>query len=203
MGNTISPCCYPSSKSSVKLIFWEGTTMVITGKCLAGEIMFQFPDRIVCHADSFYIGQQVPALSLDDELMMGQTYFVLPVDLFACKVLSAKSLVSLASAPNRTPINFGNAPFQYLKGPNGRMLIKISPEFIIRIISETGAVKAEAETRTSPLCSTPELQKHYAMLVASKEQVWSPKLETIAEKNARLSPYRLLGLDWRSEKREG
>ncbi|XP_068657848.1 uncharacterized protein [Aristolochia californica] len=202
MGNTLSPCCYPSSKSSVKLILWEGTTRVITGKCLAGEIMFQFPDRIVCHAESFYIGQQVPELRLDDELVRGQTYFILPVDLFAGQVLSAKSLASLASAPNCRPVNFTHFPFQYLKGPNGRMLIKVPPEFIMRIISEAGAEKARAETRTSPLCSTPELQKHYAMLVGSKEQVWSPRLETIAEKKASLSPYRLLGLDWRSEKME-
>ncbi|KAG9459641.1 hypothetical protein H6P81_004149 [Aristolochia fimbriata] len=216
MGIAISsPCCYPVSKKSSKLVFWEGTTRIVAGKCLAGEIMFQFPDRVVCRADSFYIGQEIPALSIDDELARGETYFVLPVDLFACRVLSAKSLSALASsASNR--VNFGNAaPFEYLKGRNGRMLIRVSPEFITGIIfsaaaaAEKTAGGADLQTcrngSTSPLCSTPELQKHYAMLVGSREQLWSPKLETIVEKRkaTSLSPYRLLGLDWRSDKLEG
>lgn len=217
MGNAISPyyCCYVGAAgASAKLVFWEGTTRLISGKCLAGEIMFQFPDRIVCHADSFYIGHRVPALGIYDDLVRGQTYFVLPVDHFAGEVLSSKSIVALAAAHSNhkvsNPINFGNNPFQYEKAANGRMLVKVSPEFIMRIIAgakaedQEGRVDSNNGASTSPLCSTPELQKHYEMLVGSKEQVWSPKLETITEMNMKrtrqLSPYRLLGLDWRSEK---
>ncbi|KAL5065856.1 hypothetical protein RYX36_027593, partial [Vicia faba] len=36
-------------------------------------------------------------------------------------------------------------------------------------------------SKSSFLCSTPELKKHYEMLVKSKDRVWSPKLETILE----------------------
>lgn len=215
MGNAVSPyyCCYMGAAgTSAKLVFWEGTTRLISGKCLAGEIMFQFPDRIVCHADSFYIGHRVPALGIDDELVRGQTYFVLPVDHFEGEVLSSKSIVALAAAHSThkgsSPINFGGNPFQYEKGANGRVVVKVSPEFIMRIIAgakeeEEGRIGSNNGASTSPLCSTPELQKHYAMLVGSKEQVWSPKLETITENmkgTRQLSPYRLLGLDWRSEK---
>lgn len=57
--------------------------------------MFEFPDQMVCHADSFFIGQPIPALSIDDELMLGQTYFVLPLDRFSGSVLSASSLAAL------------------------------------------------------------------------------------------------------------
>ncbi|KAF7815660.1 DUF4228 domain protein [Senna tora] len=137
MGNAIgAPCCFQvqnpnfnhSSSLLVKLVFWEGTTRTLRGqKHIAGEIMFEFPDMMVCHADSFFIGHPVPALGIDDHLMPGQTYFVLPIDRFACNVLTASSLAALASCPNnRSPIKFGQCPFEYIKGSNGRALIKQS-----------------------------------------------------------------------------
>ncbi|XP_054791568.1 uncharacterized protein LOC129297230 [Prosopis cineraria] len=220
MGNallTLTPCFHQnpnssSSSSSVKLVFWEGTIKTLTGKKhIAGEIMFQFPEMMVCHADSFFIGHPVPALAIDDELMLGQTYFVLPIDRFSCGggVLSASSLAALGSSPNRSPIKFGQCPFEYLKGPNGRALMKVNPEFITRLIAEgdhnkddkeiivtNGESSSSNNNNNSPsksfICSTPELQKHYEQLVRSKEQVWSPKLETISEYKIRFSPCRLL-----------
>lgn len=196
MGNAVSPCCSPSSDNSVKLVFYEGITRTLKGKRLAGEVMFQFPDRIVCHADSFYVGHRIPALSIEDELVEGETYFVLPVERFSCQILSATALSALApNSSKRDPIRFGNCPFQYVKGADGRTLIKVLPEFITRLILQDGEPGCEAPT--SPLCSTPELKKHYALLVGSKEQVWSPKLETIVESKARFSPGRVFGLDRR------
>ncbi|XP_010276636.1 PREDICTED: uncharacterized protein LOC104611321 [Nelumbo nucifera] len=204
MGNAISPCCHPTNsnpKSTVKLVFWEGTTRILTGKRLAGEIMFEFPDRIVCHANSFYIGQPIPTLTIEDELMTGETYFVLPIDRFACKILSAASLAALGSSPKPAPINFGQQPFEYVKAANGRVLIKVVPEFITKLILK-GKEQGCASPGNSFLCSTLELQKHYDQLVGSKEQTWSPKLETISERKARFSPCRLLGLE-RKLKEEG
>ncbi|KAF8398252.1 hypothetical protein HHK36_017179 [Tetracentron sinense] len=180
MGNAVSPCCHPNSKSSVKLVFWEGTTMILNGKRVAGEIMFQYPDMMVCHANSFYIGHPIPALAIEDELSTGETYFVLPLDRFPQNVLSAASLSALGSSPKPAPINFGDCPFQYIKGTNGRVLIKVLPEFITRLISR-GNDQGCTSPSNSFLCSTPELQKHYDQLVGSKVQVWSPKLETISE----------------------
>ncbi|KAJ8642752.1 hypothetical protein MRB53_004500 [Persea americana] len=197
MGNGLSPCCTPSSKTTVKLVFYEGTTRTLKGKRLAGEVMFQFPDKIICHAGSFYVGHRIPALSIEDELVQGETYFVLPVDRFACQILSATSLSALApNSDKRAPIRFGDCPFQYVKGADGRMLIKVSPEFIMRLMLKDG--ESGCNGSTSPLCSTPELRKHYAQLVGSKEQVWSPKLETIAESKARFSPSRVFGFERRS-----
>ncbi|XP_028798562.1 uncharacterized protein LOC114759057 [Neltuma alba] len=222
MGNAmLIPCFHPnpnssSSSSSVKLVFWEGTTRTLTGKKhIAGEIMFQFPEMMVCHADSFFIGQPIPALSIDDELMLGQTYFVLPIDRFGCGVLSAASLAALGSCPSRSPIKFGQCPFEYLKGSNGRALIKVKPEFITRLIVEGDQSKDDKEiiitgennnsNDNSPsksfLCSTPELQKHYEQLVRSKDQVWSPKLETISEHKIRFSPCRFIGLEWKEKEK--
>ncbi|KAI7984454.1 hypothetical protein LOK49_LG15G02234 [Camellia lanceoleosa] len=202
MGNAISPCCQPNSNPVVKLIFWEGTTRVLTGKQLAGEIMFEFPDRMVCHADSFFIGHPIPSLGIDDELMAGQTYFVLPLDCFACNVLSASSLAALGSSPRRAPVNFKDSPFEHIKGSNGRVLIRVMPEFIVKLITRGKELSPESGSGSpshSLLCSTPELKKHYDQLVGSKDMVWSPKLETISENKIRFSPCRFIGLEWKQK----
>lgn len=213
MGNiVITPCFQPNTKSSssssqVKLIFWEGTSRSIKGKHIAGEIMFEFPDKMVCHADSFFIGHPIPALAIDDELVPGQTYFVLPIDLFACDTLSASTLAALGSCPNKSPIKFGACTFQYLKGSNGRVLIKVMPEFITNLIKgdhkENNSTNGGSPCSNSFLCSTPELQKHYEQLVRSKDQVWSPKLETISEYKVRFSPCRFIGLEWKEKEKSG
>ncbi|KAF5471129.1 hypothetical protein F2P56_011592 [Juglans regia] len=138
MGNAVSQCFGGNHSPPVKLIFWEGTTRILRGKHIAGEIMFEFPDKMVCHSDSFFIGHRVPALAIDDELQSGQTYLVLPIDTFACDhVISASSLAALGSSPKNSPINFGDCrrPFEYVKGADGRVLIKVVPEFITRLIT--------------------------------------------------------------------
>ncbi|GAV62109.1 DUF4228 domain-containing protein [Cephalotus follicularis] len=198
MGNAMSPCFQQNSihNYSVKLIFYGGTTKIIKGKHIAGQIMFESPESMVCHADSFFIGHPIPILAIDDLLMPGQTYFVLPTHCFASNVLSASSFTALRSSPKLTPINFGDCPFQYLKGVNGRVLIKVVPEFITRLISR-GRERDDDGSSSSFLCSTPELKKHYDQLVGSKDQVWSPKLETISEYKIRFSPCRFIGLQWK------
>ncbi|XP_050370513.1 uncharacterized protein LOC126788555 [Argentina anserina] len=196
MGNVVSPCFQHNSNSAVKVIFSQGTTRLLKGKHIAGEIMFEFPDQMVCHADSFFIGKPIPALSIDDELMLGQTYFVLPLDRFSDSVLSASSLAALNSSnPRNSPIKFGESPFEYIKGSNGRVLIKVVPEFITRLITRGQEMGSESPGNRF-LCNTPELQKHYEQLVGSKEQLWSPKLETISEHKIRLSPCRFIGLEY-------
>ncbi|XP_022754080.1 uncharacterized protein LOC111302424 [Durio zibethinus] len=185
MGNSISPCFQPNPRSLVKLIFWEGNTRILTGKHIAGEVILEFPDRMVCHANSFFIGHPIPALAMDDDLMPGQTYFVLPLYRLACNVLSASSLAALNPSPKPAPINFGECPFEYVKGSNGRVLIKVVPEFITRLIHRSKGEEKTGSPGNTFLCSTPELKKHYEMLVGSKEQVWTPKLETISEYKTR------------------
>ncbi|CAA2997394.1 Hypothetical predicted protein [Olea europaea subsp. europaea] len=207
MGNAISPCCQSESTSSVKLIFYEGSKRILTGKrVVAGEIMFEFPEYMVCHADSFFIGHPVPALAIDDELMKGQTYFVLPITCFTRNVLSSSCLAALGSKyPKPTAINFKDCPFEYLKGSNGRVLIKVMPEFITKLITKEQEIGNELNNPVgnSFLCSTPELQKHYNQLVGcNKDYVWSPNLETISEYKIRSSPCRFMGLEWKQKEAE-
>ncbi|XP_031251500.1 uncharacterized protein LOC116109427 [Pistacia vera] len=213
MGNAISPCFQQNSlKASVKLIFWEGDTRILKGKHIAGEIMFESPDKMVCHADSFFIGHPLPALAIDDELTPGQTYFVLPIDRFACNVLSASSLAAFSSSssssttsPKRVSpvINFDHQcrPFEYIKAENGRVLIKVVPEFITRLIQRGKQLDHEDGSASPLLCSTPELKKQYDLLVGSRDQVWSPKLEPISEHKIRFSPCRFIGLEWKQQEK--
>ncbi|KAK6936937.1 PADRE domain [Dillenia turbinata] len=139
--------------------------------------MFEFPDRLVCHADSFFIGQRIPALSIDDQLCAGQTYFILPIDRFACNILSVSSLAALSTSPKPRPINFSDCPFEYIKNSNGRLLIKLVPESITKLITNTDKTA----------CDGNKLKRHYEQLVGSGEHLWSPKLETISEHKIRIS----------------
>ncbi|KAL3369630.1 hypothetical protein AABB24_010132 [Solanum stoloniferum] len=210
MGKTIfSSCCYfmcPSRSSMVNLIFHDGSKRVVTGKRLAGEIMFEFPDCMVCHADSFYIGNPIPSLNIDDKLKNGDTYFILPLDYFlSCNVLSASTLATLGSNPRRTPVNFKNPIFQYVKAENGRVLIKVSQEFIIKLLTRGNEDQENIITSPSDgkfLCNTPELKKQYEQLVGTKGQIWSPKLETISEYKIRYSPCRFIGFEWKQKLEE-
>ncbi|KAD7477631.1 hypothetical protein R6Q59_007356 [Mikania micrantha] len=196
MGNAMAACYLTSEDSSVKVIYWDGNIRTLTGKkWIAGEIMMEHPDTMVCNANRFIIGQPVPALTINDQLKPGQTYYVLPLDIFSSsQTLSASSISALVSyKPTHTAINFKECPFEYIKDANGRVLIKISPEFMAKIL--TGRSGQENESATNGfLCSTPELKKLYEQLVGSKDQTWSPKLETISEHNKiRYSPCRLIG----------
>ncbi|KAI3795877.1 hypothetical protein L1987_38537 [Smallanthus sonchifolius] len=205
MGNTIAACCLTTEGSFVKIIYWEGNIRTLKGKrWIAGEIMIEFPDSMVCNADCFFIGHPIPALTIEDQLKPGQTYFVLPLDIFSSKILSASSISALVNhTTKRAAINFKECPFEYLKGSNGRVLIKVSPEFMARILTGRGGQEIESTSGDATngfLCSTPELKKVYEQLVGSKDQTWSPKLETISEHNKiRYSPYRLIGLEWKDK----
>ncbi|KAK6925538.1 PADRE domain [Dillenia turbinata] len=200
MGNAVSPCFGPNPKALIKLVFWDGATKYLAGKRIAGEIMFEFPDHLVCHADSFFIGQRIPALSIDDQLGAGQTYFVLPIERFACNILSASSLAALSTSPKPRPINFSDCPFEYIRSSNGRLLIKVMPEFITKLITSSDNTTCDSN---SFLCSTPELKKHYEQLVGSREHLWSPKLETISEHKIRFSPCRFIGWEWKLKEHDG
>ncbi|KAG6590171.1 hypothetical protein SDJN03_15594, partial [Cucurbita argyrosperma subsp. sororia] len=199
MGNAMSPCLIPPSitnrhrSSAVKLIFSSGPTRILAGSHhFAGEIMFQFPDMIVCHANSFFIGHRIPSLAIEDKLLAGETYLVLPIDRFSLNdVLSTSSLAAIGAGNEAAEKFSSSCPFEYVRGRNGKALIKVMPEFIVRLVSPGGAYGGEGG---GFLCSTPELKKHYDQLVGtSKGQVWSPSLETISEYKIRYSPCRFVG----------
>ncbi|XP_076956501.1 uncharacterized protein LOC143631711 [Bidens hawaiensis] len=235
MGNLICASYMTNKGSFMKVIYWNGNTKTLTGRSrLAGEIMFEFPECMVCDANRFFIGHAIPALAIDDRLAPGKTYFVLPLDIFSTEILSVSSISSFVSLMRtRTPADLKECPLEYINRSNGSVLIKVNPEFMARHLSCRGgygynqendaptmhvaiAIKCSTTVRktpgsldpvliginpslhvaTSSLCSTPELQKEYEQLVRSKDQAWSPNLDTISEANKiRYSPYRIIGLE--------
>lgn len=215
MGKSLLNSCFPITRRRqgiVTLVFFEqGSTKTLCGfkKHVAGEIMFEFPDQIVCHADSFFIGRQVPALAMDDYLIPGQTYFVLPIERFAYRILTTSCLSIFNSnlenvRSNTPPLNFtapsSPPPFEYSKEPNGKILIKVSPDFIISLICKNRNSREEEATscdESSAICNSPELKKQYDLLVGTREHMWSPNLQTISEHKIRVSPLRFFGLNRR------
>ncbi|KVI08070.1 uncharacterized protein LOC112505548 [Cynara cardunculus var. scolymus] len=213
MGNVIGACCMATEGASVKVIYWEGNVKTLTGKGrLAGEIMFEFPESMVCDADRFFVGHAIPALSIDEQLRPGKTYLVLPLDIFSSEIFSSSSISAFAAyTPRQTPADLKEVPLEYIKGSNGRLLIKVKPEFMARHLmsrgghdddQENGGTAISNNPTNSSLCSTPELRKEYEQLVRSRVQIWSPNLDTISEaKKIRYSPYRVFGLE-REEKED-
>ncbi|KAM0037804.1 hypothetical protein Hdeb2414_s0013g00407541 [Helianthus debilis subsp. tardiflorus] len=204
MGNLIGSCCMARKECFVNVIYWEGNTKTLTGRRrLAGEIMFEFPESMVCDADRFFIGHAIPALAIDDQLIPGKTYLVLPLDIFSTEILSVSSISAfVAMKHRRTAADLKDGPLEYINGSNGSILMKVKPEFMARHLSCRGGHGYDQENDATSihaptsLCSTPELQKEYKQLVRSKDQTWSPNLDTISEANKiRYSPYRIIGLE--------
>ncbi|GLJ50369.1 hypothetical protein SUGI_1073280 [Cryptomeria japonica] len=175
----------------------------------ANEIMKRYPENIVAQADSFYIGEKVPVLSADEKLEAGQSYFLLP-ETMKGSVLSASWLASLAGKASRvSPVSsrFPSAisvqPFEAEKTEDGRIQLKIMPEFIQKLL-ENGKMGSQSDggdgdgdgdgdddDSCSGLCSTPELQKDYQQLVRGRAHAWRPRLETIVEEHKGYKLFRL------------
>ncbi|KAL5231063.1 hypothetical protein ABZP36_029839 [Zizania latifolia] len=210
MGNGLSPClCSPAvhgeEAGGARLVFWGAAASQLTAaggrssspssSATAGDVMAELPDRLVCAADSFFIGLPIPALPPGEQLLAGQTYFVLPAARFSCQ--KALTAASLSPAPGKVSLAGGaSSPFEYVKGDDGMALIRVLPEFIEKAITCGGA--GEASPDADQLCSTPELRKHYMQLVGARQQrPWSAGLETISEAGKRRrmpSPERLVAL---------
>ena len=211
-------------RRAARLVLWGGESRAARHGKLAGQVMLDFAGTVVCRADGFYLGRPAPVLAIEDRLVAGTTYLVLPVERLpqGYDALTAASLAALsydrAAGGGSSCIAGGpKSPFEYVKGGDGRTVIKVTPEFLIGAVTsraglgskEPGGEDAEAACAGAALCSTPELRKHYEQLVgAARGRAWSPRLDTIKERKGRirglgavspgrLSPVavRLLGLD--------
>lgn len=206
MGNHASCVMVGNSRETIQLVLSDGTVQILHKPLCAGQIMQGFPQHLVCHSHSFYIGQKTPALSPNGQLKLGNRYFLLPNHFFQSP-LSLVSLDSLISPP--PPIapsiptprvspplrSIGRAavlcqPFEIQNSDSGGDLrIRIHPEFISKLmedrrvnLNEIGqSVGRNSADDRRRICNTPELQKDYAQLVKSRSQCWRPKLESIRE----------------------
>ncbi|RLN42924.1 uncharacterized protein C2845_PM01G15510 [Panicum miliaceum] len=214
-------------RRAARLVLWGGESRAARHGKLAGQVMLDFAGTVVCRADGFYLGRPAPVLAIEDRLLAGATYLVLPVERLpqGYDALTAASLAALsydraAGGGGSSSIAGGpKSPFEYVNGDDGRTVIKVTPEFLIgAVTSRAGAADGErgedAEACAGALCSTPELRKHYEQLVgAARCRAWSPRLDTIKERKGgirgfaavspgRLSPVavRLLGLDGKGDR---
>jgi hypothetical protein len=187
---------------NIKLIKSDGFVKIYHRPIHVSQIMVEFPKHLVCRADSFYIGQKIPALSEDELLQLGQKYFILPNHFFQ-SVLSFVTIASFASSPpEQSPLSLiskdsRNAflkkaavcqPFDIEKTPSGCLRIRVSDEFISQLLEEAEMGEEQENNESSSksksvVCTTPQLQKEYAQLVGSHQ--WKPKLETITETEKR------------------
>lgn len=194
----------PPVLPTIKLIKSDGFVKIYHRPIHVSRLMVEFPRHLVCRADSFYIGQKIPALPEDEQLQLGQKYFLLPKHFFQ-SVLSFVTIATFASSPPEQSSLISkdsrNAflkkaaacqPFDIEKTPSGCLRIRVSDEFISQLLEE-GEIGDEEENNNnnnassskskSVVCTTPQLQKDYAQLVGSRQ--WKPKLETIRETEKR------------------
>ena len=212
-------------RRAARLVLWRGDARAAEPGRAAGELMAEHAGCVVCRADGFRIGRPVPVLDIGDRLEAGRTYLVAPVDRLPCGgtdgVVTAASLAALSNAagksssssaaPTTSLAGSARSPFEYVKDEDGRTVIRVTEEFIVRAVTGGGKPRdrdADAAGGCGALCSTPELRKHYEQLVgAARGRPWSPRLDTIKERKGRrlvdvvspgrLSPVRLLGMDKR------
>lgn len=195
----------------IKLIKPDGHVNVYYRPVHVSQLMSEFPKHLICHSDSFYIGQKIQPLSEHDQLQLGQKYFLLPSHFFQ-SVLSFVAVASFVSSqPPAAPLSgiakkaaAQNHLFQVQRTPSGDLRIRLSDEFITQLMEEgrNGAAgsgaperrEGEEEKEAPPerdgscggrnrVCTTAQLERDYEQMVAGpRRRRWKPKLEVSEER---------------------
>ncbi|KAH1081838.1 hypothetical protein J1N35_021599 [Gossypium stocksii] len=101
----------------------EGNTRTLNEKHIAGEVMFEFVDMMVCHADSFFMGNLIPTISMDElshawPNLLGSPSRSLCMQCFVSFISCSFELLSLAL--NLPPSTSVLALSSTLKTPTGQ-----------------------------------------------------------------------------------
>ncbi|KAL4351779.1 hypothetical protein GQ457_06G034460 [Hibiscus cannabinus] len=172
-------------RRTLKVINCDGQVKIYDRPVHVAELLNQFPKHMICRSDSFYIGQKIPPLAMDDKLRLGHNYFLLPKQIFQT-ALSFVTIASFAnsrySSPRLAKKAAASQPFHVEKSESGCLRIRVSDEFIRELMEESKTEEGDEESCSGRVCTTPQLQKQYALLVGSARHNWKPKLETIKEK---------------------
>ncbi|KAE8694107.1 Gag protease polyprotein [Hibiscus syriacus] len=184
-------------RRTLKVINCDGQVKIYDRPVHVAELLNQFPKHMICRSDSLYIGQKIPPLSRDDKLHLGHNYFLLPQQVFQT-ALSFVTIASFANARYSSPRLAEKAaacqPFRVEKSESGCLRIRVSDEFIRELMEESKMKVGVEESCSSRVCTTPQLQKQYTLLVGSSRHNWKPKLETIKEKKKKRKKIWTLGL---------
>lgn len=194
MGNLIS--CglvgHGSSNQVVKVVHSNGLVDEFFRPVLVKELTVDYPNHFICHSNDLNIARTVPPLPDDEEMELGQVYFLLPQKIFESLLTEADvaALISKAAVSRKASqksINLKHMPplppkpaFE-MKLNGATTQVTVSREFLERLLAET---RLQFETRSinldvaeSPLQSNPAKQQQQNC------RSWRPRLETIEEGN--------------------
>jgi hypothetical protein len=94
---------HEEEEETIQLVSSDGTVQILQKPLRAGQIIQEFPHHLICHSHSLYIGQKTPALSPNDQLEVGNKYFLLPEQFFQSE-LTLVLLASLISPPQNLQV---------------------------------------------------------------------------------------------------
>lgn len=74
-------CAKVQQEFTVKLILCNAKLQEFNRPVRASEILSQYPDCFICCSESMFIGSAVPPIREDEELQVGQIYFLMPLSM--------------------------------------------------------------------------------------------------------------------------
>jgi hypothetical protein len=81
--------------STAKIIHLDGKLQEFRHPIKAGHVLSQNPNCFLCSSESMYINSQVPIIPQNEELQLGQIYFMMPLSKSQAP-LSLQDLCALA-----------------------------------------------------------------------------------------------------------
>ncbi|KAF7848836.1 hypothetical protein BT93_L1528 [Corymbia citriodora subsp. variegata] len=82
----------PSPPSTLKLIHMDGRLEEFPQTMKASHLLSQNPNCFLCSSDSMFIDSIVPQIHEDEDLHLGQLYFLLPLSMTRAHSLSESSV---------------------------------------------------------------------------------------------------------------
>ncbi|OAY33883.1 uncharacterized protein LOC110629303 [Manihot esculenta] len=98
------------SQSTIKVVRCDGKLQELKQPIKASYIKTQNPNFFLCSSESMIVGMCVPEISDDEELQLGQIYFLLPLSQ-AHKPLFLPDLCALAAIASSS---IGNAGYPFV-----------------------------------------------------------------------------------------
>ncbi|OWM83777.1 uncharacterized protein LOC116204188 [Punica granatum] len=123
MGNCLSPQQVKMGHSkdcaktlhqqfTVKLVHYDGTLQEFNRPVRASEVLLEWPGCFICCSESMFIGSAMPQVCGDEELQVGQIYFLMPLSRSKAP-LSLQEICSLATKASAALIgSHGNGELQ-------------------------------------------------------------------------------------------
>lgn len=206
MGNLVS--CglgHAPSKHVVKLVHSNGLVEEFYRAVRVGELTVDFPHHFICHSDDLSLMCDVsgvpPSLSEDDDMELGQIYFLLPRYVMESPLTPAdiSILISKAAVARKAsykgsqlrtplpPLPAADHDIAVAEKHTAPLTTSVSSEFVQRVLAETRLQLQKSSSSdtvlSKQLSNNPELQTAFTKHILAKScaRLWRPPLETIEE----------------------